>query len=227
MDADKLAVGEVLVKVTFDGDDKYSNDAANTTFTVKAKVATSIKATAVTTTYGTSKNIVVTLKDANGNVLVGKNVTVVLNGAKKVLTTNDKGQVSYPVGGKLAVKTHMATITFDGDTQYVKATGTAKVVVKKATPKLTAKKKTFKVKKSKKYTVVLKTDKGKALNNVKVTITIKAKGKKIKITKATKKGKATFNLKKLTKKGKYTAKVKVAGNKNYNAVTKKAKIKIK
>ena len=225
---DKLAVGEVIVKVIFDGNDKYTNDTVNTTFTVKAKVVTAIQATAVTTTYGTSKNIVVTLKDANGNVLADKKVTVVLNGAKKELTTNAKGQASYAVGTKLAVKTHTATITFDGDTEYAKSTGTVNVVVKKATPKLTAKKKTFKVKKAKKYTIVLKTDKGKALSKAKVTLTGKFKGKKIKVTvKTNSKGKATFNLKKLTKKGKFTATVKFAGNKNYKSVTKKAKITVK
>ena len=184
--ADKLSVGEVLVKVNFNGNENYTEDRANTTFNVKAQVATAIKATAVTITYGTSKNIVITLTDANGKALAGKTVTVVLNGAKKPLTTNNKGQVSYAIGTKLNPKTYTATITFGGDEGYVKSTGYVKVVVNKANSVLTAKQKTFKVKKAKKYTVTLKSGKT-AIKKVKVTITGKFKGKKIKITKKTRK----------------------------------------
>ena len=225
--ADKLAVGDVVVKVIFAGNEKYVNDTVNTTFTVKAKIATAIKATAVTTTYGTSKNIVITLTDANGNVLVGKQVTVVLNGVSKTLTTDAKGQATYAIGTKLAVKKYDATVTFAGDDGYVKSTGTAKVTVNKAKSVLTAKKKTFKVKKAKKYSITLKSGKV-AIKKVKVTLTGKFKGKKIKIiVKTNAKGKATFNLKKLTKKGKFTATIKFAGNKYYNAVTKKVKLTVK
>ena len=225
--ADKLSVGEVLVKVNFNGNENYTEDRANTTFNVKAQVATAIKATAVTITYGTSKNIVITLTDANGNAISGKEVTVDFNGVKKPLTTNDKGQVSYAIGTKLDPKTYTATITFGGDEGYVKSTGYVKVVVNKANSVLTAKQKTFKVKKAKKYTVTLKSGKT-AIKKVKVTITGKFKGKKIKITKKTNnKGKVTFNLKKLTKKGKFAATVKFAGNKYYKATSKKVKITVK
>ena len=222
-----LPAGAYEAVVSYSGDAKYAPISKTVNSTVK--VATTIKAAAVTTTYGTSKNIVITLTDANGKVLANKKVTVVLNGAKKELTTNAKGQVSYAIGTKLAVKKYDATFTFDGDANYVKSTGTAKVTVNKAKPKLTAKKKTFKAKKkSKKYTVTLKTNKGKAMKKAKVTLTGKFKGKKIKITKKTnKKGKVTFNLKKLNKKGKFKATIKFAGNKYYKAVSKKVKITVK
>ncbi|WP_295030262.1 Ig-like domain-containing protein [uncultured Methanobrevibacter sp.] len=48
------------------------------------------------------------LKDANGNAIANAKVTVTLNGAKKVLTTNDKGQVSYAISSTLAPKTYTA-----------------------------------------------------------------------------------------------------------------------
>ena len=221
-----LPAGTYEAVVSYSGDAKYAPISKTVNSTVKAETA--IKATAVTTTYGTSKNIVITLTDANGNVIADKQVTVVLNGVSKTLTTNAKGQATYAIGTKLAVKKYDATVTFAGDDGYVKSTGTAKVTVNKAKPILTAKKKTFKVKKAKKYTVTLKTDKKKALKKVKVTLTGKFKGKKIKITvKTNKKGKATFNLKKLTKKGKFTATIKFAGNKYYKAASKKAKITVK
>ena len=125
-------------------------------------------------------NIVVTLKDANGNALANKTVTVVLNGATKTLTTNDKGQASLAIGTALAPKTYPVSLSFAGDSTYLASTGSVKVVVKKAKSVLTAKKKTFKVKKAKKYFIVLKSDKKKALKKVKVTLTGKFKGKKSK-----------------------------------------------
>ena len=176
-----------------------------------------------TTTYATSKNIVITLTDADGNPLKGS-VTVALNGAKKVLTTNDKGQVSYAIGTKLLPKTYTATVTFAGDDKYVKSTGSAKVVVNKAKPKITAKNTSFKVKKTKKYTIVLKTDKNKVMKKVKVTIKVNGKTYS---AKTNSKGKATFKITKLTKKGKFTAVVKFAGNKYYYAKTAKPKITVK
>ena len=220
-----LSIGLYNATAIFTATDLFIASEKNTTFNVKAKVATAISASPVTTTYATSKNIVVTLKDANGNVLAGKEVIIVINGASKTVKTDDKGQATLAIATSLAPKTYDATFTFAGDSAYTESTGTVKVTVKKATPKLTAKKKTFKAKKkSKKYTVTLKTDKGKALNKVKVTLKVKGK----KYTATVKKGKATFNLKKLTKKGKYKATVTFAGNKYYNKVTvKKVKITVK
>ena len=220
-----LAAGNYTAYAIFDAAGDFNASVKSTNFTVKAKTATVIKATAVTTTYGTSKNIVVTLTDAAGNALAKHSVVIVLNGVTKTVVTNDKGQATFAIPSNLAAKTYEATITFEGDADCLKSTTTAKVVVNKAKPKLTAKKKTFKAKKkSKKYTIVLKTDKNKALSKVKVTIKVKGKTYK---AKTNAKGKATFNLKKLTKKGKYKATVKFAGNKNYKAVTKKVKITVK
>ncbi len=220
-----LAVGTYNAVATFAATDVFKASEKNTTFTVKPKVATAITASAVTTTYATSKNIVVTLKDANGNVLAGKAVTVSLNGVSKTLTTNAKGQVSYAIGTKLVPKKYTASIRFAGDSTYLASTGSVKVTVNKAKAKMTAKKKAFKAKKkTKKYTIVLKTNKNKALAKVKVTL--KIKGKKY-TAKTNAKGKATFKIKKLTKKGKYKATVTFAGNKYYNKLTKKVKITVK
>ncbi|WP_458405758.1 hypothetical protein [Methanobrevibacter sp.] len=220
-----LGVNNYTAIATFDATDVFTASTKNTTFVVNPKVATALSASPVTTTYATSKNVVVTLKDANGNVLAGKKVTIVLNGASKTVNTNGKGQATLAIGTALAPKTYYAKFTFAGDSAYLKSTGSVKVTVKKATPKLTAKKKTFKVKmKTKKYTITLKTNKGKAFNKVKVSIVVKGK----KYTATVKKGKATFNLKKLTKKGTYKATVTFAGNKYYNKVTvKNVKITVK
>ena len=187
------------------------------------KIKTEIDASAVTTTYNINKNLVITLKDSNGNILSGVKVTVDLNGAK-TYTTDNNGQVKVATNG-LAAKSYTAKITFNGDTNYEKSNKDVKVTVKKATPKITAKKKTFKRKvKTKKYTITLKNNIGKAIKKAKVTIKIKKKTYKA-TTNA--KGKAVFKIKKLTRKGTFKATIKFKGNSYYKAATKKVKIKIK
>lgn len=221
-----LGVGTYTAIATFDATDIFNESTKNATFAVMAKVAAVIKTNAVITTYGTSKNIEVTLTDANGNILSGKKVIIVFNGDKKELTTNSEGQVTYAIGAKLDPNNYVATISFAGDESHLKSIEYAKVAVNKAKSKLTAKNKSFKVNKAKKYTITLKTDKKKPLKKVKVTI--KVTGKKIKISKKTNsKGKIKFNLKKLTETGKFKATVKFAGNKYYKAVRKNVKITVK
>ncbi|MBQ7928742.1 MAG: right-handed parallel beta-helix repeat-containing protein [Methanobrevibacter sp.] len=185
---------------------------------------TAITAAAVTKTYNVAKNLVITLKDDNGDNLANKTVNVTINGKTYQATTKDNGQASIALTN-LAPKTYPTTINFAGDDTYKASNSTVKVVVKKATPKLTAKAKAFKVKtKTKKYTITLKTNKGKVLKKAKVTL--KVKGKTYKAT-TNAKGQATFKITKLTKTGKFTATVKFAKTSYYNQVTKKVKITVK
>ena len=186
------------------------------------KIQTEITGNAITATYNVNKDLVITLKDSDGNPVSGVNVTVDLNGAK-TYTTDSNGQVKVSSKG-LAPKAYTAKITFNGNTNYAKSTKDIKVTVKKATPKLTAKKKTFKtIPKTKKYTIVLKDNTGKAIKKAKVTL--KVKGKTYKAT-TNSKGKATFKITKLNKKGTYKATITYKGNKYYKKVSKKAKIKV-
>ena len=194
----------------------------NATITV-SKVNTVLTADAVTATYNINRDLVITLKDANGNALSGAKLTVDLNGAREYVT-DANGQVKVNVA-KLVPKTYTAIITFNGDDAYVKSAKNVQVIVKKAKAKIVAKKKTFKKsKKVKKYTVTLKDNTGKAIKKAKVTIKV---GKKTFKATTNTKGKAVFKLKKLTKKAKYTAKVTYKGDKYYSKVTKKVKITIK
>ncbi len=186
------------------------------------KIQTEITGNAITATYNVNKDLVITLKDSDGNPVSGVNVTVDLNGAK-TYTTDSNGQVKVSTKG-LAPKAYTAKITFNGNTNYAKSTKDIKVTVKKATPKLTAKKKTFKtIPKTKKYTIVLKDNTGKAIKKAKVTL--KVKGKTYKAS-TNSKGKATFKITKLNKKGTYKATITYKGNKYYKKVSKKAKIKV-
>ncbi|MDO5827975.1 MAG: peptidoglycan-binding protein [Methanobrevibacter sp.] len=186
------------------------------------KIQTEITGNAITATYNVNKDLVITLKDSDGNPVSGVNVTVDLNGAK-TYTTDSNGQVKVSTKG-LAPKAYTAKITFNGNTNYAKSTKDIKVTVKNATPKLTAKKKTFKtIPKTKKYTIILKDNTGKAIKKAKVTL--KVKGKTYKAS-TNSKGKATFKITKLNKKGTYKATITYKGNKYYKKVSKKAKIKV-
>ena len=170
-----------------------------------------------------SANYKITLKDLDGKVLAGRDVTVVFNGAKKVLTTDKNGVVNFKLSASKAAS-YKLTI-FAADDYYVASPGTATIKINKEATKLTAKKKTFKAKvKTKKYTVTLKDSKKKAIKKAKVTL--KVKGKKYTAT-TNAKGKATFKIKNLKKKGTYAAKVKFAGNALYKAAKKSVKIKVK
>lgn len=151
----------------------------------------------------------------NGNQffpkIVDENSTVdnITNGT----STNSSGNVTSGNG----------TSTGTGKTNTNTNKQTTTKVTKKAT-KITASKKTFKVKtKTKKYTITLKAGKN-AVKKVKVTIKI---GKKTYKSTTNSKGKATFKITKLTKKGKYNAVIKFAGNKNFEATSKKVKITVK
>ena len=217
-----LDAGTYTLAVTTIADENYNNITRNATITVN-KLKTQLATTAITTTYNINKDLVITLKDTNGNPLSGTEISVDLNGVKKY-TTDNNGQIKVSTKG-LAAKAYTAKITFNANAHYDKSAKDVKVTVKKATPKMTAKKATLKAKtKTKKYAVTLKDNTGKAMN--KVQITLKVKGKTYKAT-TNAKGKATFKIKKLTKKGTYKATVTFKGNSNYNKVTKKVKIAIK
>jgi len=216
-----LNVGTYNLTVTTVPDEDHYSVTMNVTISVNP-IQTQLIGNAVTAIYKANKYLVITLMDANGNPISGVSVTVDLNGAK-TYSTDRNGQVRVSIKA-LAPKKYSAKVTFNGNANYLKSTNTIKVTVKKATPKLTAKKKTFKKSvKVKKYTITLKYGKT-ALKKVKVYI--KIKGKTYKAT-TNKKGKATFKIKKLTKKGTFKSKITFKGNKYYNKVTKKVKIKVK
>lgn len=192
----------------------------NRTITVN-KAKTEVFADSITATYNTNKDLIITLKDKNGNPVAGVSLSVDLSGAKNYITDKN-GQVKIGVG-KLTPKTYNVKVTFGENENYLASSANVKVTVKKAKSKITAKKKTFKKSsKVKKYTAVLKSGKTPIK---KAKLTLKIKGKTYKAT-TNKKGKATFKIK-LTKKGKFKATIKYKGNKYFKAITKKVKITIK
>ena len=219
-----LAANETgyVVNVTCDETENYTSG-INDVVIIKVKKATpTITATEIIATYNINGDLVITLTDSTGNPMASEEITVDLNGIKTYIT-DMSGQIKITTKG-LIPKTYSVAITFEGNTNYTKTNKDVKVIVKKATPKIVAKKKTFKTSvKTKKYTITLKDNTGKAIKKAKVTL--KVKGKTYKTT-TNSKGKATFKIKNLNKKGIFKATVTYKGDKYYNKVTKKAKIKV-
>ena len=211
-----LDAGTYTLKLTTIADENHTAVTKNATITVN-KLKTQITASAITTTCNKNKDLVITLKDANGNAVSGVKITVDLNGAK-TYTTDKNGQVKVSTKG-LVPKTYTAAITYGGDNNYLKSTASVKVVVNKAKPKIIAKKKTYRAKaKTKKFTITLKDNRGKPIKNVKVRLALKkitkkakkvtakkskTKKKKKNIVKTNKKGKATFKIGKYKEENQY------------------------
>ncbi|WP_405308990.1 hypothetical protein, partial [Methanobrevibacter sp.] len=210
-----------IAKISFE--DEYYFASTIETAVVVNKITTKLTANNVTATYNVNKNLIISLKDSDGNPIQNISVSVDL-GSVKNYVTDEKGQIKVPVQ-KLVPKTYVAKIKFKGNSHYIESETADVVVVKKATPKIGAKAKTFKVKtKTKKYAITLKNNKKQAMKNTKVYL--KVKGKTY-AAKTNSKGKATFKITKLTKKGKFNAAIIYKGNKYYKKVTKKTKITIK
>ena len=216
--------GTAIITASYWVSENYTNPKANITVSVN-RLSSQINADPVATTYNVDRDLLITLTDAKGNPLSGLNVTVMFDDAGEY-ATDENGQVGVNVAN-LVPKTYNAKISFPGNSLYVNSTCSVKVTVKKATPKLIAKKKTYKAKsKAKKFTITLKDNKGKAIRNAKVWISIKKITKKAKAVKTNAKGKATLKFSK-SKKGKYLVTIKFKANKYYSSVTKKVKITIR
>ena len=181
------------------------------------------KKTFLTTTK--NKKYTIALKDKEGKAIKKATVYLKVGGKTYKATTNSKGKATFKITNLSKKGSYKATVVYNGNINYNKATKTVKISIIKATPKLTAKAKTFKkCVKSKKYTVTLKNNQNRAMKNTKLTLKVKGK---IYSAKTNSKGKATFKITKLTKKGKYAALVKYKGSKYYNAKNVKVKITVK
>ncbi|MBQ2665598.1 right-handed parallel beta-helix repeat-containing protein [Methanobrevibacter sp.] len=223
-----LKPGTYTAIFTFSGNDNYAKSSVSGSLTVADdRIATAITA-ANPTVYlqaiakGTKYQI--TLKDANGKAVAGKQIVVTFNGATYKANTNANGVATVTLKAT-KIGSLKATISFAGDDTYKAVSKTTTVKITKEVSKITAAKKTFKANvKTKKYTITLKSKSGKAISKVKVTL--KVKGKTYKAT-TNAKGKATFKITKLTKKGKQTAKINFAGNSYFLKSSKSVKLTIK
>ncbi len=173
-----------------------------------------------------SKNdayVLVTLKDANGNVLANKAFKFILNGKVYEYVTDGNGQKKISILSA-AKKTLSAVVLISGDEKYAESIQAVNIKINPQKVKLVAKKKTFKAnKKVKKFKATLTNSKGKALKGKKIVFII---NKKKYTAKTNKKGVATVKVK-LSKKKTYKVSIKFAGDNTYKKASKKSSIVIK
>ena len=224
-----LAPNTYTVLIIFNGDEKYAKTSTSGKVVIKKLDCAITISPSKTITYNKATDkkkdyyIFATLKDANGNPLIGKTVKYSTNGKLYTAKTNSKGQIKFVLAQASKGKCNVA-VSFLGDEQYNACLATKSIKINPQKVKLSAKKKTFKAKKKvKKLTATLKNAKGKALKGKKIVFAVN--GKKY-IAKTNKKGVATVKVR-LSKKKTYKASIKFAGDKTYKKASKKVRITVK
>ena len=196
---------------------------------VLSPVATTISVASATVTAdpngaGKTRNIAITVKDANGKAVADQTLKVYVNGALKTVKTNADGVATLAVAYKAAGTTTLVA-SFDGATGVLGSSAVGKLTVKKNAVKIAAKTKKVKKSKAKKAKVKITLKVGKtALKKKAVTIKINKKTYK---AKTNAKGIVTFKVKLPKKAKKYKYTVKFAGDNFNKAKTFKGKLTVK
>ncbi len=120
----------------YDGD-RLLGEVYYKNFRVKVGVKTYIEVSDMNTTYDSCENLVITLKDSNGNALKRKDIIITLNGTNQTLATNINGQVS--TGVELLPGNYTAAISYPGDDTYLSFSTASNIIVNKLATNLTAK----------------------------------------------------------------------------------------
>ncbi|WP_219317687.1 right-handed parallel beta-helix repeat-containing protein [Methanobrevibacter gottschalkii] len=155
------------VSLKFSGDSNYKPSYKSMKVQVKTRI-TKIVASNLVKYYGDSKKLVIYLKDTNNKAVVGKSITIKINGKTYKRNTDKNGKASLSIS--LSKKIYKATIKFSA--KYHKASS-KKIKVSVVAPKVSALSKS--VKKGKKLFVVFKTYNNKHIVNQKVYFKFKGK----------------------------------------------------
>ena len=110
------------------GEDLYETGYVNFTISPKKVI---IEASDLTITAYATKDLVITLRDYDGSLLVGKEFTIVFNGKNYVRTTNESGQAVLSIKSS-TVKTYTTTIKVAASGDYLASSKTVKVTIKAA-----------------------------------------------------------------------------------------------
>ena len=218
-----LDVGEYSITVYIEGNETYAPARDSRLFRI-TPLAVAILASSKSYVINYGGKYQVSVKN-----MENERLSFELNG-KTVgyATTNSDGVATFTFSDKIlkTAKAGVKNLVIKlMSRNYESPDKSVKITINKEKTKITAKSKKFKRSaKIKKYSITLKNSKGKAIKKMKVYI--KIKNKTYKAT-TNSKGKATFKIKKLTKKGTYKATLTFKGNKYYNKVVKKVKIKIR
>lgn len=219
-------VNNYILTAMFEGNENYA-DAVTESIIKVACISTKFTSASSGTVYN-ANYYKVTLKDANGKVLVSKKVKITILGKTYTVVTDSKGvaKVKVSVAKKYLGKSLKITYKFAGDKIYNSANGFSTIKVVKTVTKITKAHKLV-VKNHKYFYVKLTTKSGKILPNKIITMKSTVSGKVYNI-KTNSKGIAKINL--WVKKcplGKYYKYIfKYAGSSIYKPCVSNFKVKI-
>lgn len=210
----KLSTGDLKpnsydVAIIFDGNELYAESTATVKIIIN-KISTELFAPEVTTTYNINKDLIITLKDAEGNPISNAKVIVSMNDIINC-TTDSYGQIKISTKGLLP-NTYNVFITFFGNENYTESYITSKVTIKKEASQFSASKVTATYNDDKYLVVNLKDASGNILANKIVAIKV---GTISKTLKTNAKGQVSVLVSSLVPKT-YTATISFAGDSYYD-----------
>ncbi len=164
-----VGVGSAVITVEVGDDEIYAKNSTTVKVTV-SKVPTEIAADPIAATYNANKDLVITLKDSNGNPIGGLNITVDLNGTKNY-TTDTNGQVKISTKG-LAANIYDVLISFNGTDNYLNSSNTTTVSIYKESSRVDTKPLTTDYNVHKYLVVGLKDNEGNPIRNADASIEI-------------------------------------------------------
>ena len=132
-----LAPGKYVATITSYENDYYAGSSTTAKIVVN-KAGTVLSAEDVVVTYNDADGrLVAELKDVNGNAASGVKVKFTVGDLTKTMNTYSTGK-AYVGTSSLNPGSYRATITFDGDDNYIASKATVNVLVNKISTKLTA-----------------------------------------------------------------------------------------
>ncbi|WP_407422681.1 Ig-like domain-containing protein [Methanobrevibacter sp.] len=123
-----LAPGNYTARISYAGDDTYYKS-STTAKVVVNKIPTTLTAKDIVAKQGSSTRFYVTLNDADGNLLTGVKVRLVLGNIDKTVKTDANGRISASLKN-LAAGNYTATISCAGTEIYGASSTTASVVIR-------------------------------------------------------------------------------------------------
>ena len=129
-----LLPGKYVAKIQFKEDNIYLGSSVSSNIIVN-KVATALTANDIHIVYGDSANLIIVLKDAKSNALVGKDISVNLNGKDFTVKTGNDGKAALPID--LLPGKYVAKIKFNEDNIYLGSSVSSNIVVNKVSTSLT------------------------------------------------------------------------------------------
>ena len=200
--------------------DKANINRVNTTIEYKDLVTTSVNEK-VDGRIG--EYFSVTLKDSNGKALANKFIQIGFNGRIYNRTTDENGSAKLQIN-LFYTGDYTFAVAYLGDDAFNGSFIVAKITVKKQSAKLTSADASYKANaKTKTIKATLKSAKGNAIPDKKITFTVNGKTYS---AKTDSNGVATVKVS-LSKKGTYNFTAKYAGDSGYATVSTKGKLTIK